>query len=87
MTPPWAWTAKKAQFFFLDARVVFPLGIWLLRWAWLTLFLAFFSILALALLERRGLGLNAALSILKVKLIGPERETLDPRRFRERCRY
>ncbi|MDR0549565.1 MAG: IcmT/TraK family protein [Deltaproteobacteria bacterium] len=87
MTPPWAWTALKPRFFILDARVVFPLGLWLLRWAWLTLFLALFSVTLLAILERRGLTLAAAWPLLKVKLTGPEREVGERRRFRERIRF
>ncbi|MDR2422814.1 MAG: IcmT/TraK family protein [Deltaproteobacteria bacterium] len=87
MNAPWAWSAKKARLFFIDARAIFPITLWLLRWSWATLLLAIVSILALALLARRGITLNSAFPLIKAKLVGSEREAFDPRRFRERCRF
>ncbi|MDR1577822.1 MAG: IcmT/TraK family protein [Deltaproteobacteria bacterium] len=87
MNPPWAWTAKTARLLVIDARAVFPLGLWLLHWAWWTLGLALFSIVALALLERAGLSLRVLWPLARAKMIGAEREVTNTSRFRERCRF
>jgi hypothetical protein len=84
---PWAWTAQKARFFTLDARVTLPLALWLLRWGWLTLGLALISLVGLALLERRGLSLGVAWPLARTRLLGPIREVSSLSRLRRRCRW
>ncbi|MDR1870729.1 MAG: IcmT/TraK family protein [Deltaproteobacteria bacterium] len=87
MKPPWAHTAQKARLFVIDARGAFPISLWLLHWSYATLFIALGSILVLAILERRGLGLNAAYYLLRAKLAGPERDVVLLRNLRERSRF
>jgi intracellular multiplication protein IcmT len=87
MTPPWAHTAQNARLFVIDARGALPLSLWLIHWAYFTMFIALGSILVLAIFERRGLGLAAAFYLIRAKLAGPERDVIPLRRFRERCRF
>jgi hypothetical protein len=83
---PWAWTAVQARFGPIDARGLGPLGLYLLHWTYLTLFLALAAVLALWLLERRGLTVRTIWPYLRALLVGPERPVTDVTRFRQRCR-
>lgn len=83
---PWAWTAVQARLGPVDARGLGPLGLCLLHWTYLTLFLALTAVLALWLLERRGLTVRTVRPYLTALLAGPERPVTDAARFRQRCR-
>jgi intracellular multiplication protein IcmT len=70
---PWCHTALRPKFFFLDARAIFPLGLWLLHWAWWTFSIALVSVALLIALERLGLPLSFAWCRLRALLVGPTR--------------
>ena len=72
----------------LDARAIFPLGLWMFHWSMLTAFIAFVSITALFLVQRAGMTPMACLRFLRLQCLGHRRETLiNERQWRRRCRW
>ncbi|MDR1165830.1 MAG: IcmT/TraK family protein [Deltaproteobacteria bacterium] len=80
----WAFSALTPRFFFLDARAVFPLGLFLLRFSKFTLALALVSSLVFYLLERRRLPFNVAGLYLRLKLCGDYRPAVETSVLRAR---
>jgi hypothetical protein len=83
----WSYTALRPRFFMFDARLVFPLGLWLLHWSWATFALALASAVLFMALERRGIPLDTALLMARARLAGPERPAVQLSVLRRRCRY
>ncbi|MDR3153432.1 MAG: IcmT/TraK family protein [Deltaproteobacteria bacterium] len=83
----WSYTAVRPRLFFFDARLAYPLALWLLHWSWPTFAAAAASCLALLILERFGLPPDCALLMLRRRLVGPLRPATDAAVFRRRCRY
>jgi intracellular multiplication protein IcmT len=83
---PWAWTAVRPRLFWLDARSVFPLLLWLVHWSWWTLTVALASLALLTFLERRGLTLPSVWPLVRLLITGAERPVEERRRLRIRCR-
>lgn len=72
----------------LDARAVFPLGVWLFHWSTGTAILAVSCILALYLVQRTGMPPVACLRYLRMRLVGRRRESsANERQWRIRCRW
>lgn len=51
----WRDSALTPKIFILDARAVFPLGLWLFHWAWWTACVAMAGIVLLFLVQRTGM--------------------------------
>ncbi|MDR2613557.1 MAG: IcmT/TraK family protein [Deltaproteobacteria bacterium] len=83
----WSYTALRPRLFLFDARLVFPLGIWLLHWSRATLAAALLSAALFLALERLGIPFDCALLRLRSRLAGPVRHAVDPAILRRRCRY
>ena len=72
----------------LDARAVFPLGLWLFHWSMETAIIALSCIVVLFAVQRTGMSPVACLRFLRLKLIGYRRDTmLNERQWRMRCRW
>lgn len=72
----------------IDARAIFPLGIWLFHWAYWTAAIAGASMLILYLVQRTGMTPMACLRFLRLKVIGNRRETMvNERQWRKRSRW
>jgi intracellular multiplication protein IcmT len=84
---PWCHTALVPRLFCLDARAVFPLGIWLLHWSKTTFAIALISVLFLLALERIGLPLDACLGYFRVLLVGRLRPATDLWELRKRSLF
>jgi intracellular multiplication protein IcmT len=84
---PWSLTAQTPRFFGLDARAVFPLGLWLLHWSTLTLSILLISLGTLIILGRMGMPLDAFPFYLRARLVGPLRPAADVMVFRRRSRF
>jgi hypothetical protein len=78
-------TALRPRFLRLDARVVFPLGAWLLHWSWPTFWLALGSAVLLAALDWAGLPPEVALERLRAILAGRIRPARDVAASRRRA--
>ncbi|MDR2354418.1 MAG: IcmT/TraK family protein [Deltaproteobacteria bacterium] len=83
----YSFSAIRPKFFFLDARAIFPLGLFLLHWSILTFAIALVSILILLILDRFGLPVNVALLYLRSFLAGTIRPALETSLIRRRCQY
>jgi intracellular multiplication protein IcmT len=77
----------RPKLFFLDARLAFPLGLWLLHWSWWTFALAAASFLIFLVLELMGVPPDAALLAARARLVGPVRPATEVSVLRRRCRY
>jgi intracellular multiplication protein IcmT len=82
--PAWSYTALRPKLWRLDARAVFPLGLWLLHWSWWTLAVAVAGVAALAAADWLGLPPEAALARLRASLVGPARPAADRTLWRRR---
>jgi hypothetical protein len=71
----------------LDARVIFPLFLWFLHWAYWTLAIALAAVGLLVLLDKLGLPVNVAARQLRTTILGRRRPVQDPVVFRRRCRW
>jgi len=69
----WCDTALQPRLGPLDARVVFPVALWFLHWAYWTFYIAVIAIGVLVLLEKAGLPVNAAFRQFKTVLLGRRR--------------
>ena len=84
----WRDTAITPKIFILDARAVFPLGLWLFHWAWWTAAVAGGAIVALYLVQRTGMTPLACFRALRVAFMGRRRETRQNEvQWRQRCRW
>ena len=84
----WRDTAITPKIFILDARAVFPLGLWLFHWAWWTAAVAGGAIVALYLVQRTGMTPLACFRALRVAFMGRRRETRQHEaHWRQRCRW
>ncbi|MGV7095278.1 IcmT/TraK family protein [Desulfovibrio sp. QI0434] len=84
----WRDTAITPKIFILDARAVFPLGLWLFHWAWWTAAVAGVAIVALYLVQRTGMTPLACFRALRVAFMGRRRETTQNEvQWRQRCRW
>ena len=72
----------------LDARAIFPIGLWLFHWSYFTAAVAAASIVGLYLIQRTGMTPMACLRFLRLQCIGHRRETMsNERQWRRRCRW
>jgi intracellular multiplication protein IcmT len=83
----WRYSAMSPRFFCLDARAVFPLGLWILHWSQVTFGIALASIVFLIVLDRAGMPVNACLGYFRVLLVGSLRPAADTLTFRKRSRF
>jgi hypothetical protein len=83
----WSYTAVRPRLFIFDARLAYPLGLWLLHWSWATFAVAAVSALILIALERMGVPPDGALLMLRCRVLGPLRPAIDLSVMRKRCRY
>jgi hypothetical protein len=83
----WRYTALTPRFFSVDARAIFPLGLWFLHWSKLTFTVALISIIALVVLERLHMPLQVCVLYLRVLLVGSVRPAHDTFTFRVRSRF
>lgn len=84
----WRDTGLAPKIFILDARVVFPLGLWLFHWSWWTAGIAAGAILVLYLVQRTGMSPMACFRALRVVIVGRRRETRNNEsQWRKRCRW
>lgn len=84
----WRDTGLTPKIFILDARAIFPFGIWLFHWAWWTGIIAASGVIALYLVQRTGMSPMACLRAIRVKLLGSLRETRQTElQWRRRCRW
>jgi hypothetical protein len=83
----WRYTALSPKFFCVDAKAVFPLGIFALHWSWITLTVALVSTLGLLILQRKHIPFGAFLRYLRVLLVGRFRPATDTHKFRIRSRF
>lgn len=83
----WRNTGLNPQIGPLDARSVFPIGLWLIHMSWWTFGLAALCILALVALGKMGIPVNAAVRRFLSLLLGRHRPTRDLCDFRSRCRW
>jgi intracellular multiplication protein IcmT len=71
--------------FKLDARAVFPLGLWLLHWSWWTLWVALSALAILTALDWAGLPPEVAAARLRAVLAGRIRPAADVAAMRRRA--
>lgn len=84
----WRDTALSPKIFILDARAVFPLGLWLFHWAWWTACVAVAGIVLLFLGPAHGMTPLACFRALRVAFMGRRRETRQHEvQWRQRCRW
>jgi intracellular multiplication protein IcmT len=84
---PWCFTALRPRFFKLDAKAIFPLGLWLLHWRLWTFMVAIIGVMVMAALERWGLPPKMALGRLKVLLAGPYKPAVETSLLRRRAHW
>jgi intracellular multiplication protein IcmT len=83
----WRYTALTPKLFFLDARAVFPLGLWLLHWSDATFAAALISVAFLIATDKLGLPLSVAPARVRMMLVGRLRPAGDTLLFRRRSRF
>ena len=83
----WCDSALQPQLGPLDARAIFPLGLWLMHWSYWTLSIAVAAIGLLVMLDKIGLPVNVALRQLRTTIVGRKRPVQDTVTFRRRCRW
>ncbi|MDR1079653.1 MAG: IcmT/TraK family protein [Deltaproteobacteria bacterium] len=81
----WSYTAARPRLFVFDARLVYPLGLWLLHWSWATFAVAAVSAAVFLVLERLGIPLDTALLMARARLVGPVRPAVELSVLRGRC--
>lgn len=69
----WCDTALQPRLGPLDARVVFPVGLWFLHWAYWTFVLALAAIAFLVALDKAGLPVNSAVRQFRTFILGRRR--------------
>jgi hypothetical protein len=84
---PWAYSAIRPKFFFLDAYSIFPIGLWFLHWSDLTFGIALVCVFFLVITERLGLPLPLMWIYLRARLVGNLRPQGDLALYRKRCRF
>lgn len=67
---PYRDTARPARFFFVDARALFPVVVWLFHMKTWTLAIAAISIGLLYLVERKGMNVPSAVRSMRSWLAG-----------------
>ena len=84
----WRDTGIPPKIFILDARAVFPLGLWLFHWAWWTGAIAGACVVVLFLVQRTGMSPMACFRAIRVSFMGKRRETRNNElHWRRRCRW
>jgi intracellular multiplication protein IcmT len=84
----WRDTGIAPKILILDARAVFPIGLWLFHWSWWTAGAALVCIVALYLVQRTGMSPLACLRALRTAFMGARRETrTNEHQWRKRCRW
>jgi intracellular multiplication protein IcmT len=82
----WSYTAERPRLFVFDARLAYPVVLWLLHWSWATFALAAACAAALLVLDRLGIPPDAALLLARARLVGPVRPAADESALRRRAR-
>jgi intracellular multiplication protein IcmT len=85
--PAWAYTALRPRLFRLDARAVFPLGLWILHWSWPTLWAAMAGLALLTLMDWMGFTPETALERFRAVLAGKIRPATDVLAMRRRAMW
>ena len=84
----WRDTGITPKIFILDARAVFPLGLWLFHWANWTAAIALAAITILYLMQRTGMSPMGCVRAMRVAFMGKRRETRShEQQWRRRCRW
>lgn len=83
----WRDTGISPKFFFFDARCFVMLLPFLFHISQLTFVFSCVSILFFALIERRGISPDIAMLMVRTKVIGKIRPSIDVKTFRVRCWY
>ena len=78
---PWRDTMRPVRFYFMDARLLALLVLWLFVPAWWTTAAVVLAVVALRVAEARGYRLQAALRAVRARSAG-ERPALHARRVR-----
>ena len=78
---PWRDTMRPVRFYFVDARLLVLLTVWLFVPAWWTTAAAVLAVAALRVAEARGYRLHAALRAVRAQAAG-RRPALHARRVR-----
>ncbi|MDE0378980.1 MAG: IcmT/TraK family protein [Rhodospirillales bacterium] len=78
---PWRDTMRPVRFYFMDARLLTLLVLWLFVPAWWTTAAVVVAVAALRVAEARGYRLHAALRVVRARSAG-ERPALHARRVR-----
>ena len=81
LAPPWRDTMRPVRFYFVDARLLVLLTVWLFVPAWWTTAAVVVAVAALRVAEARGYRLHAALRAVRALSAG-ERPALHARRVR-----
>lgn len=82
----WRETATSPKLFVLDARSLFPLGMFFLHMSWITFYIACVGVMLFSVLERMKIGPLALLIIVRSWLMGKNRIRVDDVVFRRRSR-
>ena len=84
----WRDTGIAPKIFILDARAIFPIGLWLFHWSMLTAGIALTGIIVLYFVQRTGMSPLACLRTIRVAIFGKRRETRNHElQWRKRCRW
>ena len=84
----WRDTGIAPKIFILDARAIFPLGLWLFHWAWWTATIVGICMVILFLVQRTGMSPLACFRAIRVAFMGKRRETRNNElQWRRRCRW
>ena len=78
---PWRDTMRPVRFYFMDARLLVLLTVWLFVPAWWTTAAVVLAVAALRIAEARGYRLQAAIRAVRARSAG-ERPALRARRVR-----
>lgn len=82
----WRETARTPRFFFLDARTLVPIFIFLMHMRLWTLAVAVISIALFTVLERLGYDLNVLFRVVRTRMIDKHRPINSANMWRRRCR-
>ncbi len=83
----WRDSARTPKFFFIDARSLLPLSIWLLHMTRWTFYIALAGCGFFILLQRWRITPMVCWRLFRTKLIGPVRPVSDRTMMRKRARW
>lgn len=83
----WSYTAPFPKFFFVDARAILPLSVFMLHWSYETFYFALIGVVFFAVVLYFGYSPSSFVSMVIVKLYGGNRQLSDVMVTRRRCRW